>query len=253
MSSLGIGLISALCIFAGSLLGIWLQRVLPEHHLKQETQDIVKLSAGTIATLTALVLGLLVSSAKSSYDTMNSGIVQSGAKLIVLDRALARYGPEAKPVREQLKRSITTSLEMVWPNQKTGRPSLTDFERSNGMELVQDKLRELTPANDAQRQFLAQAQQLSGDLGQTRWLLIEQEQTVLPLPLLIILVLWLILLYVSFGLYAPRNATAVAVLFIGACAISAAIFLVLELNRPLEGFLKVSNAPLVDALRHIGQ
>jgi hypothetical protein len=199
------------------------------------------------------VLGLLVSSAKSSYDTMNSGIVQSSAKLIVLDRALARYGPEAKPVREQLKRSIATSIEMVWPSQKARRPALTAFERANGMELIQDKLRELTPANDAQRQFLAQAQQLSGDLGQTRWLLIEQEQTVLPLPLLIILVLWLILLYVSFGLYAPRNATAVAVLFIGACAISAAIFLVLELNRPLEGFLKVSNAPLVDALRHIGQ
>jgi hypothetical protein len=253
MSSLGIGLTSALSIFAGSLLGIWLQRVLPEHHLKQETQDIVKLSAGTIATLTALVLGLLVSSAKSSYDTMNSGVVQSSAKLIVMDRALARYGPEAKPVREQLKRSITTSVEMLWPSQKTGRPSLTAFGRANGMELVQDKLRELTPANDAQRQFLAQAQQLSGDLGQTRWLLIEQEQTVLPLPLLIILVLWLILLYVSFGLYAPRNATAVAVLFIGACAISAAIFLVLELNRPLEGFLKVSNVPLIDALRHIGQ
>ncbi len=253
MSSLGIGLTSAMSIFAGSLLGMWLQRFLPEHHLKAETRDIVKLSAGTIATLTALVLGLLVSSAKSSYDTMNSGIVQSGAKLIVLDRALARYGPETKPAREQLKRSLAAGIEMVWPARKVGTPSLSVFERSNGMELVQDKLRELTPASDAQRQLIAQAQQLSGDLGQTRWLLIEQEQTALPFPLLVILVLWLILLFVSFGLYAPRNATAVAVLFIGACAISASIFLVLELNRPLEGFIKVSNGPLIDALRHMGQ
>jgi hypothetical protein len=253
MNSLEIGLISALSVFAGSLLGMWLQRLLPEHHLKQETQDIVKLSAGTIATLTALVLGLLVSSAKSSYDTMNSGIVQSSAKLIVLDRALARYGPETKAAREELKRSIEAGIEMVWPTQKTSGTGITSFERAKGMELVQDKLRELTPANDAQRQFLAQAQQISTDLGQTRWLLIEQEQNALPLPLLVILVLWLILLFVSFGLYAPRNATAVLVLFIAACAISASIFLVLELNRPLEGFLKVSNAPLINALRQMGR
>jgi hypothetical protein len=253
MSSLGIGGISAISIFAGSLLGMWLQRLLPEHHLSKETQDIVKVSAGTIATLTALVLGLLVSSAKTSYDTMSSGIVQSSAKIILLDRALARYGPETKSAREQLKRTVAASIEMVWPTQKNGRPALAALEGSTGMELVQDKLRELTPANDAQRQFLAQAQQLSGDVGQTRWLLIEQEQNPLPLPLLLILVIWLILLFVSFGLYAPRNATALAVLFIGACAISAAIFLVLELNRPLESFVKVSNAPLINALRHLGQ
>src|SRR5262249_3612019 len=103
MSSTSIALASAGCIFSGALVGLLLQRLFPSHHLSKETQDVVKLSAGTIATLTALVLGLLVSSAKSSFDTMNNGIVQSSAKIIVLDRALARYGPETKPAREQLK------------------------------------------------------------------------------------------------------------------------------------------------------
>jgi hypothetical protein len=253
MSSLAIGLISAASIFCGSLLGIGLQRLLPGHHLSKETQDVVKLSAGTIATLTALVLGLLVSSAKSAFDSMNTGAVQSGAKIILLDRTLARYGPEAKPAREQLKRSVAAGVEAVWPAEKTGVPALTAFERANGMELVQDKLRELSPQSDAQRQLLAQAQQMVGDLTQTRWLLLEEAQTQLPISLLIILVFWLTLLFVSFGLFAPANTTAITVLGVGACAVSAAIFLVLELNRPLDGIIKISSAPLLNALQHLGQ
>ena len=244
MSSLTIGLLSAGSIFGGSLLGMGLQRLLPSHHLGKETQDVVKLSAGTIATLTALVLGLLVSSAKSSFDTMNMGAVQSSAKIILLDRTLARYGPEATPARQQLKRSIAAGIEAVWPTEKTGVPALTAFERANGMELVQDRLRELTPQSDAQRQILAQAQQIVGDLTQTRWLLLEETQIELPRSLLFILVFWVTLLFVSFGLFAPTNPTALTVLGVGACAIAAAIFLVLELNRPLDGMIKISSAPL---------
>src|SRR4249919_2801679 len=183
MNSTFIALVSAGCIFAGALLGLALQRLLPGHHLSKETQDVVKLSAGTIATLTALVLGLLVSSAKNSFDTMSNGVVQGSAKIILLDRALARYGPEAKAARQQLKRSIAAGIESVWPTEKTGVSALTAFERANGLELVQDKLSELTPQKDVQRQALARAQQIVGDLSQTRWLLIEQEQNRLPLPL----------------------------------------------------------------------
>jgi hypothetical protein len=199
------------------------------------------------------VLGLLVSSAKSSFDTMNAGVVQGSAKIIFLDRTLARYGPETNAAREQLKRSIAAGIEAIWPTEKTGVPALTAFERTNGMELVQDKLRELTPQSDAQRQVLAQAQQIVGDLGQGRWLLFEEAQTELPRSLLLILVFWLTLLFASFGLFAPRNATALTVLCVGACAVSAAIFLVLELNRRLDGMIKISNAPLLNALHHLGQ
>jgi hypothetical protein len=241
------------CIFAGALLGLGLQRLLPSHHLSKETQDVVKLSAGMIATLTAMVLGLLVSSAKTSFDAMNNGLVQGGAKFILLDRALVRYGPETKATRAQLQRALAGGLETVWPMEKTGVSALTAFERANGMDLVQDKLRDLTPQNDAQRQALAQAQQIAGDLSQTRWLLIEQQQNQLPFPLLLVLVFWLTLLFVSFGLFAPPNATVLTVLFVGAGAVSVAIFLVIELNQPLEGFVKISNAPLRHALQHLNQ
>src|SRR5262249_41316679 len=207
-SSLSIGLISAGVIFAGSLLGIGLRRLLPGHHLGKETQDVVKLSAGTIATLTALVLGLLVSSAKSSFDSVNSGVVQGSAKYIQLDRTLARYGPETAPAREQLKRSLAAGIESVWPAEKTGIPALTALERANGLDLVQDKLRDLAPQSDVQRDILVQARQIVNELGQIRWLLVEQSQNQLPLSLLVILVFWLSLLFVSFGLVAPSNATA---------------------------------------------
>jgi hypothetical protein len=253
MNAIAIAFVSMGCIFAGALLGLGLQRLLPSHHLSKETQDVVKLSAGMIATLTAMVLGLLVSSAKTSFDAMNNGLVQGGAKFILLDRALVRYGPETKATRAQLQRALAGGLETVWPMEKTGVSALTAFERANGMDLVQDKLRDLTPQNDAQRQALAQAQQIAGDLSQTRWLLIEQQQNQLPFPLLLVLVFWLTLLFVSFGLFAPPNATVLTVLFVGAGAVSVAIFLVIELNQPLEGFVKISNAPLRHALQHLNQ
>jgi hypothetical protein len=253
MNSPLIVLTSVVCIFSGALIGLGLQRLLPGHHLSKETQDIVKLSAGTIATLTALVLGLLVSSAKSSFDTINKGVVQGSVKIILLDRALARYGPETKSVREQLKRAVATGIEMIWPTNKTGPSGLTAFERAKGVELVQERLSELTPQTNTQRQALARAQQILADLNQSRLLLIEQEQNQLPLSLVLILVFWLTLIFVSFGLFAPSNVTALTVLFLGACAISAAIFLVLDLDRPLEGFIKISSNPIRDALAHLDQ
>jgi len=253
MNSTLISFVSAGTIFAGALLGAGLQRLLPAHHLSKEVQDVVKLSAGMIATLTALVLGLLVSSAKSSFDTINNGIVQTSAKVILLDRALARYGPESTATREQLKRTVATVIETIWPSEKTGVSAMATMERSRGLDLVQDRLNELQPQTDAQRDALSQARQMVGDISLTRWLLIEQEQSQLPIPLLGILIFWLTLLFVSFGLFAPANTTAFIVLLVGACAVSGAVFLVIELNQPVEGFIKISSAPLRNALLHINQ
>src|SRR6266478_2245300 len=177
ISSLTIGLISVGCIFGGALLGLLLHGLLPEHHLRDKSKDTVKVVAGMIATLAALVLGLLVASAKNSFDTMNAAITQGGAKVILLDRVLATYGPETKEVREQLRRAVAAGIEMFWPEEKAAGSGLAGCERANAMEMIQAKLRELTPATDAQRQLLSQAQQISSDMLQGRWLLIEQAQT----------------------------------------------------------------------------
>jgi hypothetical protein len=253
MSPLAIGLISTGCIFGGALLGLWFQTVMPGHHLRDSSKDAVKLAAGVIATVAALVLGLLISSAKSSFDTVNAELTQAGAKIILLDRTLTQYGPETKAAREQMRRSLAVTIEMVWPAVKTGVSGLTALERADGMEVVQIKLRELAPQSDSQRQLLSLALQLAGDVAQMRWLLIEQEQSSLPTPFLVVLLFWLTMLHVSFGLFADRNVTVISVMFVSALSVSAAIFLILQMNRPLEGLLQVSNAPLRKALEHLGQ
>ena len=252
-SSQTIFLISVGCIFGGALLGLLLSRVLPEHHLRDNSKDTVKVVAGTIATLAALVLGLLVGSAKNSFDALNTEITQSSTKVILLDRALAAYGPETKEAREQLRRGVITLIQTFWPEEKTEASGFAVFERTNKIETLQAKLRELTPATDAQRQLLSQAQQISSDLVQSRWLVIEQAQSALPVPFLVVLLFWLSMLHLSFGLFAARNATVITVLLISALSVSGAIFIILEMSHPLQGMVKVSSAPLRKAVEHLGQ
>jgi hypothetical protein len=253
MNSLTIGFISAGCIFGGVLLGILLQKVLPQHHLASDSKDTVKLGAGMLATLTALVLGLLVSSAKSSFDAMNAGIAQAGAKIILLDHVLADYGPETKEVREQLRHTVASVIERIWPEQKGAVGGLRALESVDAAETLQAKLRELTPKNDLQKSLLAQASQITSDVLQTRLLLMEGQQNTLPTSFLVLLIFWLTGLFISFGLFAPRNGTVLAVLLICALSVSSAIFLVLEMDRPLDGFIKASNAPLRKAVELIGK
>src|SRR6266516_2052837 len=125
MNSLTIGFISAGCIFGEGgehsspyldcIFRVTLQMVLRQDLLQSDSKDTVKVGAGMLATLTALVLGLLVSSAKSSFDAMNAGIAQTGAKIILLDHVLADYGPETKEVREQLRQTVASVIERIWP------------------------------------------------------------------------------------------------------------------------------------------
>jgi len=253
MNSLTIGFISAGCIFGGVLLGMLLQKVLPQHHLESDSKDTVKLGAGMLATLTALVLGLLVSSAKGSFDAMNAGIAQTGAKVILFDHILADYGPETKEVREQLRDTVASTIEKIWPDKKGGPGGLRALESVDAAKTLQAKLRELTPKNDLQKSLLAQASQIGSDVLQTRLLLMEGQQNTLPASFLVLLIFWLTGLFISFGLFAPRNGTVLAVLLICALSVSSAIFLILEMNRPLDGFIKASNAPLRKAVELIGK
>lgn len=252
MTSLTIGIISAACICGGALVGFALQRVLPAHHLSKDAQDVVKLAVGVIATSTALVLGLLVSSSKGQFDAMGERLVQFGANVIILDNTLAEYGPEAKPVRDQLRQSVEATLQRVWPEERAGGSTMKAIERGSEVGAVRAALRELKPATDEQRALLAQAYQIGNDISRSRWVLIEEAQRGLPPILLGVLIFWLTLLFVSFGLFAPRNGMVIAALIVSACSMAAAIFLVLEMNSPLDGLMKVSSAPLRKALEFMG-
>jgi hypothetical protein len=254
MSAVTIAVIAFVCIFGGALIGMLLRNNLPDHHLSGDSRDAIKMASGMIATLSALVLGLLVSSAKNSFDGMNNAITQSSAKLIILDRTIAQYGPETQPIRDQLRGSIAKWVAVLWPENKTNVEGLSSFEKSPlTMELVADKLRALTPQNDSQRTSQSEALQLCKDLMQTRWLVIEQAQVSLPTVFLVVLLFWLAILFGSIGLFAPVNKTVLVSLLVCTMSVAGAIFLIEEMNKPLTGIVKVSSAPLIKALEHIGK
>ncbi|CAN5446865.1 hypothetical protein BH11PLA2_BH11PLA2_15510 [soil metagenome] len=248
MSSLIAASVILACMLVGLMLGSLFRRKLPDHHTKDDSRDTIKTATGTLATLVALIIGLLVSSAKSSFDAVSATITQSGAKIITLDRVLLRYGPETKPLREQLSRSVTGGIELIWPEDGRGKADVAGYEKGQGMEELCEQIRSLTPKNESQQFLKAQAQQLSFDLIQARWLPIEQSQNTLPPLFLAVLVFWLTVLYACFGLLAPRNVTAYLALAICALSMAGAVFLIMELNRPMDGTIKVSSAPLVKAL-----
>jgi hypothetical protein len=253
MSSIATALTVLACLLAGVLSGFFLRKVLPDHHIRDDSREVVKVGTGLIATLTALVLGLLISSAKSSYDAVNLGLTQSGAKVIALDRMLAQYGSETKEARHLLRRLLASVIRRAWPEEKFEYAELQPTEAVTGMEGLQHMLRTLAPSNDEQRALQSQALQVCNDSTMTRWQIIEQAEIGLPTPFLVVLVSWLTILFASFGLFAPRNATVFVVLFLCALSAAGAIFLLLEMSHPMSGIIKVSSAPLLKALEFVGK
>lgn len=253
MTPIAIALIVLACVFGGALIGMFLRTILPEHHLSEASKDVVKLVTGLVATLAALVLGLLIASAKNSYDAVNEGFRESAAKIIVLDRSLAQYGPETKDLREMLKRGFAARIDQFFPATQSKGSTLGSPQATSMMEAFQQRIRALTPQNDTQRSLQTRALDLSEAVAQARWQGIEHEDNTIPTPFLVVLVFWLAAMFAGFGLFAPRNAIAIVVLFLGAVSLSAAIFLVEELSNPLAGVMSISKVPMETALSHLGQ
>ena len=254
MSPLAISLIALGCIFGGMLLGMFLRGMLPEHHLSDDSKDVVKLATGMIATLSALVLGLLIASAKDSFDVINRGLMETGSKIMLLDRVMAHYGPETKEVRDQLRRSVASAIEQIWSKDRTGQTATKLPDPRTGVEALQDELRQLSPQNDAQRWLQSRALQVGADIAESRWLLVEQRgHSSLPMPFFVILVSWLVIIFFSFGLFSPRNVTVIIVLFVCALSVAGSLYLIQELDRPYGGLITVSSAPLRTALANLGQ
>jgi hypothetical protein len=239
------------CVFGGGLLGVALGAALPPHHLGTDSKDVVKLGMGLVGTMAALVLGLLVASAKGAYDAQSMAVTQLSANVVLLDRTLAHYGPETGELRELLRAAAKRILDQTWSHDGTGR-SGSDPSAAGG-EVLYDKIQGLAPTDDTQRALKNQALTIAFGLGQTRWLMYEQAATSVSTPLLIVLVLWLTLIFVSFGIFAPANLTVIATLCVSALSVSGAIYLILEMYTPYAGLIQISSAPLRTALAHLGQ
>ncbi len=253
MSAQLIAFIIFALMLGGMALGSYLRLVLPDEHTQAESKDILMTAAATMGTLIALIIGLLVTSAKSTYDETNASITQGGAKIITLDYYLSHYGPEAKELRVLLRQATADAIERIWPDKGAQGAVWAKIVAADDTADLYNKIRELSPQNDAQKYLQSQALQIAADMMQTRWMLIEQSQVNLPRMFLSVLSFWLIVLFVQFGLLAPRNRTAISAVLICALSMAGAIFLILELNHPLEGRIKISSAPMQKALSLIGR
>jgi len=254
MSPLAISLVSFGCIFGGILIGMFLRSVLPEHHLSDESKDAVKLGIGMIATLAALVLGLLIASAKGHFDTMNNGLAQTSSKIILLDRTMAYYGPETKEARDLLRLSVASAIDQLWPKERTQHKEYKDFSPKTGLKELQEMLLQLSPKNETQRYLQSQALQISGSIAEVRWLLTEQqEQSSLPMPFFVMLVFWLVIIFFGFGMLSPPNATVITILLVCSLSAAGALYMILELDHPYGGLIEISSSTLRSALTYLSQ
>jgi hypothetical protein len=245
--------IAFVCTFGGALLGMWLRTALPEQHVDDKSRNAINAGVGLIAAMSALVLGLITASAKSSYDSVDTAVRATAVDILTLDRALARYGPEAGAVRANLKKVLERRVDAIWPPASGGPVRLDPQGSMTAAESLIDQIRDLKPQTRSQETLQPRALDLAESLLKDRWLVVAEGTRTIPLPFLVILLLWLTLTFTSFGLSAPNNVTVISVLFVCALSIASALFLVLEMDSPFQGWLKVSAQPMRYALSHLNQ
>jgi len=251
MSELAISFIIFIIVTGSAFLGALISATLPEGHLSSETKDMLKIAIGLVTTLAALVLGLLVASAKNAFDTKTDEVRQAAADIILLDRNLRQYGSEAKNIRDLLHQIIVTKVDLTWIRGEALGHAIAPGEGAQSIEDVQAAIRALEPSSDPQRLIKQRVLEICNNLAQMRWMVIEQRASSIQPPFLVILVVWLAMIALGLGLLAPRNATMVGVTLVSVLALTSAIFLILEMDRPFEGLLKISDLPLRTAIKYL--
>jgi hypothetical protein len=252
MMTIGLyGLVAFAAIFSGAISGLLIGNALPDRYRNDATRQIVQTAMGMVSLLSALVLGLLVATAKSKFDTSNKQTDEFAADLMLLDRELVNYGEEAKDIRPILRKYTLANIAATWPRESGPKPEPGDPPAWQLLESVQRKLRGLAPQTEAQRSALTNAKETAAELTKTSWLQTAQESGHIPHPFILILILWLCILFTSFGLFAPRNALAITALLVCALSLAGAIVLIVDMDSPFEGFIAISARPMQEALARI--
>jgi hypothetical protein len=249
LSSLVISLIVFACVLGGSLAGGYARSRLPKHHLEGDTRDIVKAGLGLLATLAALVLGLIVASAKNSFDTKTEEVQNAAVKLMHIDRSLRQLGSPGDVARRQLAELVKIRVNRVWSMGDSAGAALATINSKPTLEDLQATLRTIPTTDPNQRAAANKALQATEDLAQVRALVIAQSGSAIITPLLVLLVFWFSVISAGLNLFAARNATTLAFNILCALSIAGAIFLVLEMDQAFGGLISVSDAPVRAAVR----
>ncbi len=248
MSTITISLLVSAVVFAGGLAGLFLNRLLPQDHLTTDTQEVIRLGIGMLSVLASLVLGLLIATAKTSYDSTEHAIRSYAAELALLNETLRDYGGEASVSRDVLRSYTERLLEDGWPKNGAHQAVLDDEKADQLLERVRDTIRAMKPVDTAQRSLQNQAIDININLLRQRWLLIEQQGPNVQRTVVAILVSWVTVIFASFGLNAPRNGTVMFAFLLCSLAIGGAIFLILDMDHPLDGVMRISSLPIQNVL-----
>jgi hypothetical protein len=246
-----IALILFVILVGVTLIGGRLRRLLPPEQLNAESKEVMKLALGLVATMTAILLGLLISSAKSTFDTARSEVMQMAAKVALLDRVLVLYGPETGDARRALRDATDEAVRRTWPAQRSG-PVRLDPNQQMG-DAVYAAISRLAPQDEAQRALKTQAANLMVQLAELRSLLQAQAVSSVSKPLLIALMVWLVVIFFGFSLLAPANATSTLALIAGAFSVACAVLIILELDFPFAGIVRIPSDPMINTLRDLAK
>lgn len=241
MSSTAAFLASLVSILIGAAVGMLLRRTLPAELLEGGSKEAIRLSAGFLSTLAALVIGLMIASAKNTYDSQNTNIRQLGTNAVLVDQMLTQYGPEAKTARTLLREIIPSATARIWRENISGKGGGSAFVVSEMAERFYRAVEGLTPANAEQTSLKSRITQLTTDMGRTRLLVFTQGDDGIPLPFFVVLVFWLVVIFASFSLFAEPGLIVVASTLVFALSVSSALFLIVDLSHPFQGLMQISN------------
>ena len=250
MSNYIIGLISFAAIFGGALIGRFAAKRLPGHYLSSETQSTITVSVAVIGTLSALVLGLMISAAYSSYSKARDEVKALSLQLIRMERNLRRYGPEATETRAALHIWAIAKTQELFPEK--GKPPVSSETTIQMLENVQEAVLDLTPQNERQKYLGTLCATLSSTMIQARWAL-EQTGQSIPIPFLVLLIFWLAIVFASFGLFTPANPTAMVALFLCSVAVAGGIALIEDLSDPRAGLIRFPAESMRRALSEVAR
>jgi ABC-type amino acid transport system permease subunit len=256
--------VAAFALLLGIAFAGWrIQKALPVHHRNRETIDAVRLVLTMLVTLSAVVLGLLTSSAKGRYDDQRTALERYSVDLIELDQRLRQYGPDTSEMRGTLRSYTAAAIADTWPDEPQPSGRYPTYQRPTQTESIESitlgemlsrldqRIEQMAPDDEFHRRLAERLRIRSADVLQQRWRLLSSAHPTLSWPLLVVLMLWLLIIFVMFGLSAPHNALVYTVLGLWALSMASSLYLILEFDTPQSGLIRVPSEPMREALSHM--
>ncbi|OCP36316.1 DUF4239 domain-containing protein [Ensifer sp. LC163] len=246
MSAILIAVAAFLCLSVAALGMMHLYPKLPARHRDEDTNTVVRLVANIFVVMASLVFGLMINSAKNTFEGIDDNVHSFAINLILLDRTLRTYGLAGNDARQYLIAYVEGAID----NPERVNDALHEARNAGQQRLdtIGNSLAAIQPADSLHESMLADARQQYNRIVEQRWTIVEQSERAIPMPVIGILIAWMALIFASFGYRAPQNVVVVSMFVVSAMFIAASVYVVLDMDIPFSGAIQISDAPLHRAL-----